>query len=91
MINVAKTKPTLLTTRAAAAMTPFTPGYFNKARMKGEGPAYVQIGNRVFYDEDVILAWLDGHRVDPAGAVRREPAEDDGDHSDPAVMQLADS
>ena len=42
-------------------------------RSKGEGPAYIRYGNRVFYRGADINAWLDSHVIAPS-AMQVAPA-----------------
>jgi hypothetical protein len=36
--------------------------YLAKLRITGEGPAFLKIGNLIFYEEDRVEAWLESKR-----------------------------
>ena len=49
----------LLTTDEAAAYLRLSPRTLERYRVTGEGPAYVKLGRRVFYEEQALDDWLD--------------------------------
>ena len=55
----------LLTTRQAAAYTPYTPHGLENLRSAGKGPAYIKIryGGAVAYRLADLLAWQQQHRI----------------------------
>jgi hypothetical protein len=50
----------------AAEMKNKIPGttdqFWNALRHKGEGPEYIKIGRKVYYDLAVVRVWLDSNR-----------------------------
>lgn len=54
----------LLTTREAAAYTPYTPHGLENLRCAGKGPAFIKIhSGAVAYRLADLLAWQDQHRI----------------------------
>ena len=59
-----------LTTQQLPEITGFSESFFEKGRIYGYGPAYVQPrgnGGRVFYWQSVVLAWLGVPQNDSEG------------------------
>jgi len=48
----------LLTARDAANLLRLSPSWLAKARMRGDGPAYVKLGRSIRYTETGILQWM---------------------------------
>jgi hypothetical protein len=70
------TSPTdLLTTDALLTRFPwFQKNYWARLRCRGDGPAYLRVGNRILYRESDVSAWLDGHRVRSTQEAKRRRA-----------------
>ena len=61
----------LLTTEQLPEITGFSKSYFEKGRIYGYGPAWIQPrgkGTRVYYWLSVVLAWLGVPQNDPEDA-----------------------
>lgn len=54
---------TLLNEREVSGQTGFSLSWLRQARIKGNGPAFVKIGSRVFYRPDDIAAFIERHIV----------------------------
>ena len=52
----------LLTTHEAAAYLRLSPRTLERYRVTGEGPAYVKLGRRVFYERKALDDWLELRR-----------------------------
>jgi Helix-turn-helix domain len=52
----------LMTPPAAATYLGVVVGTLAKWRHFGEGPAYVKYGSRIFYEREILDAWIDAHR-----------------------------
>ena len=52
----------LMTPPAAAAYLGVVVNTLAKWRHYGQGPGYIKFGSKVFYEREVIDAWLDAHR-----------------------------
>ena len=61
-------KVSLVSPKEAAALLRVTPNTMAKWRLAGDGPAFLKIGFRVFYDEETLHAWL-------ASRVRRSTSD----------------
>jgi predicted DNA-binding transcriptional regulator AlpA len=48
----------LLTATDAANLLRLSPSWLAKARMRGDGPAYVKLGRSIRYTETGILQWM---------------------------------
>jgi predicted DNA-binding transcriptional regulator AlpA len=48
----------LLTAADAANLLRLSPSWLAKARMRGDGPAYVKLGRSIRYTETGILQWM---------------------------------
>jgi len=48
----------LMTTKDTAAFLSVSESWLAKARMKGEGPPFIQIGRSVRYSKAALLRWL---------------------------------
>ena len=48
----------LLTTKDAANFLRLSLSWLAKARMRGDGPAYVKLGRSVRYPESALVGWL---------------------------------
>ena len=48
----------LLTPREAARVLMVSESWLAKARMRGDGPAYVKVGRAVRYAQTALLQWL---------------------------------
>ena len=55
-------KLVLLTPKEAAGMLKVSLSWLAKARMRGDGPAYVQFGRAVRYSEQTLLHWMNSRR-----------------------------
>ena len=62
MTPTTKTFRTKLRTREAAAYCGSTESTFNKLRLTGDGPVYINMGRTVVYDPDDLDGWLDARR-----------------------------
>ncbi|HEY8125385.1 MAG TPA: helix-turn-helix domain-containing protein [Methylocystis sp.] len=51
-------KVSLLTSKEVAARLRVSPQTLAKWRVNGEGPTFLKVGFRVFYDEAVVADWL---------------------------------
>lgn len=52
----------LLTTIEAAQYLRLSPRTLERYRVTGEGPVYMKLGRRVFYEEQALDAWLELRR-----------------------------
>lgn len=43
-------------------------GTLAKRRMRGEGPPFIRLGNRIFYEDSALDAFIEGCRVQPGNA-----------------------
>src|SRR5262249_4326487 len=50
--------PVLLTPKEAAHRLKLSVSWLAKARMRGDGPAYIQVGRAVRYTETALLQWM---------------------------------
>lgn len=68
--QAATPKAKLLAPRAAAQhmQNAVTVGTLAKWRCAGTGPAFIRIGNKIFYEESALDAYLQSRRVQPAAA-----------------------
>lgn len=48
----------LLTPKEAAILLKVSTSWLAKARMRGDGPAFIKIGRAVRYDEAVLRQWM---------------------------------
>jgi predicted DNA-binding transcriptional regulator AlpA len=48
----------LLTPREAALILNVSESWLAKARMRGDGPAYVKVGRAVRYNQGALLQWM---------------------------------
>ena len=48
----------VLTAKEAAMFLRLSPSWLAKARMRGDGPAYVKLGRAIRYRETALLDWL---------------------------------
>lgn len=48
----------LLTAKEAARRLKVSTSWLAKARMRGDGPAYIQLGRSIRYSEAALLLWL---------------------------------
>ena len=53
-----RTDERLLTAREAANFLRLSLSWLAKARMRGDGPAYVKLGRSVRYPESALVGWL---------------------------------
>ncbi len=65
--GAAKTKPAasaivVLTPQDAAGVLKVSISFLAKARMKGDGPAYIRIGRSIRYREEDLIAWMNTRR-----------------------------
>jgi predicted DNA-binding transcriptional regulator AlpA len=61
-----KPQRVLMNTAQAANYCGLGKGAFDRYRLQGKGPPFIQLENkRVFYDRDDLDAWLDSNRTDP--------------------------
>lgn len=60
----------LLTPKAAAAhlQGAITVGTLAKWRCSGTGPAFIRLGNKIFYQTATLDAWVESRRVQPGEA-----------------------
>jgi predicted DNA-binding transcriptional regulator AlpA len=61
--NAAARRPTtpiivLLTAKEAARLLKVSVSWLAKARMRGDGPPYMQLGRAVRYSEGALLQWM---------------------------------
>ncbi len=69
--NNTKNGNRLLTTQQLPEITGYSESFFEKGRVYGYGPAYVQPmgkGGRVNYWLSIVLAWLGAPQKDPEGS-----------------------
>jgi predicted DNA-binding transcriptional regulator AlpA len=52
----------LLTPKEAAHSLRVSPSWLAKARMRGDGPAYVKVGRSVRYTESALIQWMKSQR-----------------------------
>jgi predicted DNA-binding transcriptional regulator AlpA len=52
----------LLTPKEAHRLLNVSVSWLAKARMRGDGPAYIKIGRNVRYSEAVLLQWMRAHQ-----------------------------
>jgi excisionase family DNA binding protein len=52
----------LLTPKEAATLLKVSVSFLAKARMRGDGPAYSQIGRSIRYQTDDLDKWVKGHK-----------------------------
>jgi len=50
--------PTLLTPKEAATRLKISDSWLAKARMRGDGPAYMRIGRSIRYAEAALIQWM---------------------------------
>ena len=50
----------LLTAKEAAKLMKVSVSWLAKARMRGDGPPYLQLGRAVRYSEGALLQWMKG-------------------------------
>jgi excisionase family DNA binding protein len=50
--------PSLLTAKEAARRLKVSTSWLAKARMRGDGPAYIRVGRSIRYSEAALLQWL---------------------------------
>ena len=50
--------PVLLTPKEAARLLKVSLSWLAKARMRGDGPPYIQIGRSIRYAEAALLQWM---------------------------------
>ena len=48
----------MLDTKALAQRFGNDPGYWAKLRCSGDGPEFLKLGKRVYYEESRVVAWL---------------------------------
>ena len=56
--NPAMTLPVVLTPKEAARSLKLSDSWLAKARMRGDGPPYIQIGRSVRYAEAALVQWM---------------------------------
>lgn len=63
-----QSKPKLLPPREASSylQDAVTVGTLAKWRCSGTGPAFIRIGNKIFYEESALYAYLNSRRVNAA-------------------------
>jgi len=59
----AKLELRYFTTAQVAAYTGLSESYFEKARLRGDGPPFIKIGTRVLYDVRLLDEWLASRRM----------------------------
>ncbi len=52
----------LINTREAAQMLRLSPSTLHKWRIYGQGPAFVRVGSRVFYEADELRKFIEAGR-----------------------------
>jgi predicted DNA-binding transcriptional regulator AlpA len=52
----------LLTPKEAAEMLKVSVSWLAKARMRGDGPAYIKVGRSIRYTEIALQQWLKAHQ-----------------------------
>jgi predicted DNA-binding transcriptional regulator AlpA len=52
----------LLTPREAARLLKVSVSWLAKARMRGDGPAYIKVGRSIRYTEIALQQWLKAHQ-----------------------------
>ena len=55
------------TTREASGATGIPAGTLNYWRHVGDGPTYLKVGRRVFYDPATVWSWMDAHATTGTG------------------------
>ncbi len=60
--NCDLTQLLFLTEQQAAVVFPRSRFWFQKKRWKGDGPAYVKVDKRVFYEKQVLIDWFRRHQ-----------------------------
>jgi hypothetical protein len=53
---------TVLTAREAARVLKVSVSWLAKARMRGDGPAYIKVGRAIRYTELALQQWLKGNQ-----------------------------
>lgn len=53
---------TLFTAREAARVLKVSVSWLAKARMRGDGPAYIKVGRAIRYTELALQQWLKGNQ-----------------------------
>ena len=53
--------PVVLTPKEAAQRLKLSTSWLAKARMRGDGPPYVQVGRAIRYTEGALLQWMMTH------------------------------
>ncbi len=53
---------TLFTAREAARILKVSVSWLAKARMRGDGPAYIKLGRAIRYTEVALQQWLKGNQ-----------------------------
>jgi predicted DNA-binding transcriptional regulator AlpA len=56
--NVSDSRERLLTPKEAANFLRVSESWLAKARMRGDGPPYVQIGRAIRYSEAALAQWM---------------------------------
>ena len=75
----------IVTSNEFADSIDHSPRTVQRWRTTGEGPAYIKLGKRVFYQRSVIQAWLRGKtiantRIAVAGSSSAPPASPNAPH-----------
>ena len=52
-----------LTEKKVAALTGYSPYWFQRKRCSGGGPPYRKFGHGVRYPEDLFIKWLNSHQL----------------------------
>jgi excisionase family DNA binding protein len=52
----------LLTPKEAAELLKVSVSWLAKARMRGDGPAFIKIGRSIRYNEPTLLQWMKSHQ-----------------------------
>jgi predicted DNA-binding transcriptional regulator AlpA len=53
--------PVVLTPKEAADRLKLSASWLAKARMRGDGPPYIQVGRAIRYTEGALLQWMKSH------------------------------
>jgi predicted DNA-binding transcriptional regulator AlpA len=56
--QAAPSAPLILTPKQAAALLNLSASWLAKARLKGDGPAYIKMGGAVRYNSNVLQEWM---------------------------------
>jgi hypothetical protein len=54
--------PPLLTPKEAALRFKVSLSWLAKARMRGDGPPYIELGRSIRYSEAMLLQWMKGRQ-----------------------------